>query len=60
MKITEQKSGYWTVWEKQESGLYMVKLYASNGALLDKVRCDDYRDARTYLKAFNAIAKAAK
>lgn len=59
MKITEQKSGAWTVFEKLASGLYLVKLYASNGELRDKVRCDDYRQARAYLKSFNLIAKNA-
>ena len=29
------------------------------GELHDKVRCDDYRTARDYLKSFNAIAKGA-
>ena len=41
MKITEHKTGAWTVFEKLASGLYLVKLYTSNGQLRDKVRCDD-------------------
>ena len=56
-KITEHKTGAWTVFEKLPSGMYMVKLYASNGDLRDKVRCDDYANARSYLKSFNLIAK---
>ena len=58
MQIKEFKNGAWTVFEKTPiSGMYVVKLYASNGELRDKVRCDDYREARAYLKSFNLIAK---
>ena len=57
MKIKEHKSGAWTVFEKLDGGMYLVKLYASNGELRDKVRCDDYGNALAYLRSFNAIAK---
>lgn len=57
MKIKEHKSGAWTVFERLDSGMYSVRLYARNGELRDKVRCDDYRNALAYLRNFNAIAK---
>ena len=40
------------------SGLYLVECWAGND-MVDKVRCDDYRIACEYFKAFSAIAKAA-
>ena len=58
MQIKEFKNGAWTVFEKTPiSGMYVVKLYRANGDLADKVVCDDYSNARHYLKCFNAIAK---
>lgn len=58
MQIKTFNNGSWTVFERtQYSGMYIVKLYRSNGDLADKVVCDDYRNARHYLKCFNAIAK---
>ena len=58
MQIKEFKNGAWTVFEKTPiSGMYVVKLYRANGDLADEVVCDDYRNARHYLKCFNAIAK---
>lgn len=57
-KITVAKSGAWTVFSKLlPSGMYEVKLYSAGGALLDKVRLDDYRSACDYRKSFNAIAR---
>ena len=56
MKITQSKTGAWTIFDK-ESYWYIVKLYSPSGNLHDKMRCDDYKDARAYLKSFNAIAK---
>ena len=54
------KSGAWTTFDRQlPSGMYEVKLYARDGTLIDKVRCDDYRNARAYLKSFNKIARTA-
>lgn len=51
------KSGAWVVMDKTfPAGLYEVKLYSSGGGLIDKVRCDDYRMALEYRKAFSSIA----
>lgn len=56
-RIKEFPSGAWTVFERVPSGMWLVKLYGADGQLADKVRCDDYRMAREYLRAFNKIAK---
>ena len=57
MKITKQKNGNYTTFERiQHNGYYIVKLY-KNGELLDKIMCDTYRGARDYLVSFNKIAK---
>ena len=56
MKIFTGKNGAWTSFEKL-NGWYIVKLYDAAGNLLDKIRCDDYRNACDYRKSFNAIAK---
>jgi hypothetical protein len=57
MKITEQKNGNYTTFERiQHNGYYIVKLY-KNGELLDKIMCDTYCGAREYLVSFNKIAK---
>lgn len=56
MKITTQKNGAWTVFEKA-NGWYLVKLYDAAGNLLDKMRCDDYRDACDYKRSFDKIAR---
>ena len=57
MKIKEQKNGNWTVFERTQSGYYLVKLYKSSGELLDKILCDDRSNALAYLRSFNALAK---
>jgi hypothetical protein len=60
MKITTYKNGAYTSFEKvAPSGMYAVKVYAPSGALLDKVRCDDYREALAYLRCFKGIARNA-
>lgn len=56
MKITQYKTGAWIVSEKA-AGWYSVKLYRPSGELHDKVRCDTYRQAGEYRRAFAAIAK---
>ena len=56
MKITEQKNGNYTTFER-ENGWYVVRLYKRSGELSDKMRCDSYRGAREYLRSFNLIAK---
>jgi hypothetical protein len=44
-----EKSGIW----------YCVYVRNSAGDVHDKIRCDDYRMALDYWRAFNAIARAA-
>ena len=57
MKITEQKNGDYTTFERvAHNGYYIVKVY-KNGGLVDKVMTDTYQAAREYLKCFNLIAK---
>jgi hypothetical protein len=58
MSIKEFKNGYTTFEKLFPSGYYLVQVYVGT-ELRDKIRCDDYRMAREYLRAFNAIAKAA-
>lgn len=55
-KVYLGKTGAWTISGKV-GGLYEVKLYSPAGALIDKVRCDDYRTAMEYRRSFNLIAK---
>lgn len=57
--IKLHKNGAWTTFDDcgGADARYIVKLYGTTDNLLDKVRCDDYRDARAYLRSFNKIAK---
>lgn len=58
MKIKQFNNGAYTTFERTApSGLYMVQVRSASGNLIDKVRCDDYREALSYLRSFNAIAK---
>jgi hypothetical protein len=41
------------------SGMYLVELSLDNGTR-DKMRCDSYKSACEYFKAFCAIAKNSK
>ena len=57
MKITEQKNGNYTTFERVfPSGYYIVKLY-KRGELADKIMTDTYRDAHEVLRSFNLSAK---
>jgi hypothetical protein len=57
MKITEQKNGDYTTFERvSHNGYYIVKLY-KRGELADKIMTDTYQAARDYLRSFNLIAK---
>ena len=57
MKITEQKNGNYTTFERTfPGGYYIVKLY-KRGELADKIMTDTYQAAREYLRSFNLIAK---
>jgi hypothetical protein len=55
-KTKTYRTGWSTLFVK-ESCWYLVTVRAASGALHDKVRCDDYRTALEYWKAFNSIAK---
>lgn len=58
MKIKEFANGAYTTFERTTpSGMYTVQLRKPSGDVMDKVRCDDYREALAYLRSFNAIAK---
>ena len=59
MKIFEGKGGRYVTFEKTTpSGLYVVILKTGSGEVMDKVRCDDYRLAVEYRKAFLKAARA--
>jgi hypothetical protein len=49
----------WSTYMEKAGSLWCVIVRNARGDVHDKVRCDDYRSALTYWKAFNAIAKAA-
>jgi hypothetical protein len=53
------KNGWETMFEK--SGFwYCANVRNAAGEIHDKVRCDNYRAALEYFRAFNAIAKNAR
>lgn len=54
--VLEHKGG--TVIFEKDNGWFRVTLRDTAGNLLDKVRCDNYRDALAYRRSFVAIAKA--
>ena len=58
MKIKNFKNGHTTFERLFPSGMYLVQLYIG-AELRDKIRCDDYRMALDYLRAFNQTAKNA-
>lgn len=60
MKIQEFKNGAYVTFERLTCGYYAVNLRAPNGELSDKVRCDTYRAAMEYRRAFVAIAKGMR
>ena len=39
------------------NGMFRVTLRIGTGPVIDEVRCDTYRQALDYRRAFNAIAK---
>lgn len=57
-KIKTFKNGHASMEKLFPSGYYLVQCYKGT-ELHDKVRCDDYRMALDYYKAFQAIAKQA-
>jgi hypothetical protein len=56
MKIKTYPHGYASM--EKTGQLYTVKVYIGT-ELHDKIRCDDYRSASEYFRAFAAIAKNA-
>lgn len=59
MKTYEGKGGTYVTFDK--TGAYWtVVLKTGSGEVADKVRCDDYRDAIAYRKAFLKTARAAR
>jgi hypothetical protein len=57
-KIKVFNNGYATLERLYPSGMYLVQCYVGT-ELYDKIRCDTYRSASEYYKAFQAIAKSA-
>lgn len=57
-RVKEYRNGWYVIMDR-DSTLYRVVVRNAAGDLHDKVRCDAYRDALEYWRAFNAIAKAA-
>lgn len=57
MTIYEGKRGAYVTFEKTGT-MWTVMLRTGAGETADKVRCDDYRLAISYRKAFLKIARA--
>jgi len=58
MKPYFAKSGAWVQFETlNPSGMYLVTLYAPDDSTHDRIRCDDYRAALEYRRAFVQLAK---
>lgn len=57
-RIKSYKNGHASIERLMPSGMYLVQVYKGS-QLHDKIRCDDYRSALQYLKAFAAIARNA-
>ena len=59
-KVKTFKNGAYTSIERDTvRGMYLVKVYNPAGYLIDRVVCDDYRNAQDYLRSFNGIARNA-
>ena len=56
-KLKVYRNDWLVMMEPQNNGMYLVMVRAANGEVYDKVRCDDYRNALDYFRAFNRIAK---
>lgn len=57
MKVYNGKSGKYVTFEKA-GGWWIAQLRTGAGEVADKIRCDDYRMAVEYRKAFLKIARA--
>lgn len=58
MKLYSYKHGDVLVEWLFPSGMYLIQLRDTAGELIDKIRCEDYRTAMEYKRAFAKIAKA--
>ena len=56
MRIKYYGNGHATFERLTPSGMYLVQLYKGS-ELEDKMRCDTYKGAMEYFKAFAKIAK---
>ena len=59
MKVYEGKGGAYVIFERIGAWWHVV-LRTGSGDVADKVRCDDYRLAVEYRKAFIKIARASR
>lgn len=57
-RIKAYDNGHASIERLSPSGMWLVQVYKGS-ELHDKVRCDDYRSALEYFRAFSAIAKNA-
>lgn len=57
-RVKEYRNG-WSVYAEKGGTLYTVIVRNGRGDVHDKMRCDTYRDAMDYWRAFNAIARNA-
>lgn len=58
MTVYHHKENTVTFEKTIPSGMYVVTLRIK-GELKDKVRCDDYKEARAYCASFRKIARGA-
>lgn len=56
MKSKTYENG-WSAYFEKHASWYLVNVRNARGDIHDKMRCDDYRTACDYWRAFNAIAK---
>lgn len=47
----------WSVAMDKAGSMYVIIVRNARGDVHDKMRCDDYHNARDYYRAFSAIAK---
>lgn len=57
-RIKTYDNGHASIERLSPSGMWLVQVYKGS-ELHDKIRCDDYRSALEYFRAFSAIAKNA-
>lgn len=58
MNVSTYSNG-WSVYFERIGDWYHVLVRDARGDVHDKVRCDSYREASDYRRAFKAIAKNA-